>query len=49
MHGSRVARGLAAKLGSNAISRIMLTNGAVVVAGKSDEWSADMVKQHLTV
>jgi len=31
------------------ICRICLVRLAVVVAGKSDELSADMVKKHLTV
>ena len=47
--GSRAVVGLAAKVGTNAISRITLTKGAVVVFGKSDELSPDMVKRHLTV
>jgi hypothetical protein len=34
---------------SSAISRITLTKGAVVVFGKSDELSPDMVKRYLTV
>jgi urea transport system ATP-binding protein len=28
---------------------VVMAKGAVVVAGKSDELSADMVKKHLTV
>jgi hypothetical protein len=37
------------KGGSNAISLITLTKGAVVVSSKSSELSAEMVKKHLTV
>jgi hypothetical protein len=36
-------------LSRNAISWVTLNKGAVVVSGKSNELSAEMVKRHLTV